>query len=109
MPAAPPPSGPWIVSSSATNTAFAGPWGVTYATNLTSDKATGIGLWTEEMFVKTMRTGKHFGVGRDILPPMPWRGLGQLTDDDLKAIFAYLRSLPPIENAIPAPILPSQQ
>ena len=89
-------------------TAWVGPWGVTFASNLTPDEQTGIGLWTEELFIKTIRTGKRMGAGRDILPPMPWFGLSKLSDDDLKAIFAYLRTIKPIKNAVPAPIPPSE-
>ena len=89
-------------------TAWAGPWGVSFAANLTPDKATGLGSWTEAAFVKSMRTGKHKGVLRDILPPMPWQGLGKLTDDDLKAMFAYLQSLKPIQNKVPDPIPPKR-
>jgi len=87
-------------------TAWAGPWGVSFAANLTPDKATGLGSWTEAAFVKSMRTGKHKGVLRDILPPMPWQGLGKLSDDDLKAMFAYLQSLKPVQNKVPDPIPP---
>jgi mono/diheme cytochrome c family protein len=89
-------------------TAFAGPWGISFAANLTSDSATGIGAWSEETFIKTLRTGKHLGNpnGRDILPPMPWPFIGQMTDDDLKAIYAYLQSLPPINNKVPQPVAP---
>jgi mono/diheme cytochrome c family protein len=87
-------------------TAWAGPWGVSFAYNLTPDTKTGIGGWTEEMFINTLRTGKFMGMSRDILPPMPWQTIGQMTDDDLKAMFAYLKSLPPIENSIPAPLPP---
>jgi mono/diheme cytochrome c family protein len=101
MPPPPPPSGPWIVSMGATFTAFAGPFGVSYATNLTPDQNTGLGIWTEEMFVKAMRTGKHFGTSRPIQPPMPWQWIRQATDEDLKSIFAYLRSIPPIVNRVP--------
>jgi len=88
-------------------TAWAGPWGVSYAYNLTPDMKTGIGAWTEDMFLQTLRKGKFMGQSRDILPPMPWQTIGQMTDDDLKAMFAYLKSLPPIENPIPAPLPPS--
>ena len=87
-------------------TAWAGPWGISYAANLTPDRDTGLGIWTEDIFIRTMRTGKHFGVARDILPPMPWQDLSQLTDDDLKAIFTYLRSIPPIRNHVPEPVPP---
>jgi len=88
-------------------TAWAGPWGVSFARNLTPDMATGIGSWTEEIFIKALRTGKDMGEGRDILPPMPWPGLAQLPDSDLKDIFAYLKSLKPIENSVPDPLAPT--
>jgi hypothetical protein len=75
-----------------------------FAANLTPDPRTGIGNWTEDEFIKTMRTGKHKGFGRDILPPMPWEDYAELSDEDLKAIFAYLKTLKPVKNAVPAPI-----
>jgi len=87
-------------------TAWAGPWGVSFAVNLTPDE-TGLGSWTAETFIQAMRTGKHAGVGRPILPPMPWQSLGQLSDDDLRAMFAYLHSLPPVHNQAPAPLPPA--
>ena len=86
--------------------AWVGPWGTSYAMNLTPDQATGLGSWTEAMFVKAIRTGKHQGEGRPILPPMPWQNFAQMTDDDLKAVWAFLQSLPPIQNAIPEPVPP---
>jgi len=105
----PPPDlkpGPWFAAT-AGMTAWAGPWGISYAPNITSDAKTGLGIWTEEIFVKTMRTGKHMGVGRDILPPMPWRSIGSLNDEDLKAIFAYLKTVPPINNSAPHAVPPN--
>ena len=87
-------------------TAWLGPWGVSYTANLTPDKATGLGGWTAEQFIKTVRTGKHLGVGRPLSPPMPWYNLASLSDADLKAIFAYLRSLKPISNPVPPPVPP---
>ena len=98
-------NGPWLWAGAATNTAFAGPWGVSYARNLTPEKLTGTGIWTEEMFIQTLRTGKHWGVSRPILPPMPWQNYAQATDEDLKSIFAYLRSLPPVKNQVPDAVL----
>jgi hypothetical protein len=89
-------------------TAYAGPWGVSYAANLTPDDQTGIGLWTEDVFVAAIRNGKHMGAGRPILPPMPWYFYKNLTDDDLKAVFAYLKSIPAISNAVPAPVGPAE-
>jgi hypothetical protein len=87
-------------------TVFVGPWGISYTANLTPDSATGIGAWSESTFINTIRNGKHLGNGRDILPPMPWGYVAKLTDDDLKAVFAYLKSLPPISNRVPAPVSP---
>ena len=57
--------------------------------------------WPEDIFVDTIKTGKHWGASRPILPPMPWQSYSQLTDDDLKAIYAYLRTIPPIKNRVP--------
>jgi hypothetical protein len=92
-------------------TAWAGPWGVSFATNLTPDKETGIAEWSEAMFIKMAREGKHQGQpnGRDVLPPMPWFNMKDLTEADLKAIWAYLRSLPPVKNQVPFPIPPPGQ
>jgi mono/diheme cytochrome c family protein len=100
------PKGPWIGATAITNTAFTGPWGVSFTANLTPDRNTGIGIWTEEMFIKTIRTGRHWGVSRPILPPMPWFNYRHMTDEDLKAVFAYLRSIPPVVNHVPEPIQP---
>ena len=91
----------WNWVGSATNTAFAGPWGISYSSNLTPDKETGLGAWTEEIFIKALKTGKHIGVGRPIMPPMPWPWYAKFTDEDLKAIFAYLRTIPPVHNRVP--------
>jgi len=93
--------GPWIWSGAATNTAFSGPWGVSYAANLTPDQNTGLGIWTEEMFIQAIRTGRHMGVSRPINPPMPWPAFRNASDADLKAIYAYLRSLKPVTNHVP--------
>ena len=106
MPPAPKlPNGPWVWLGAGTNTAFAGPWGVSYAANLTPDRLTGIGIWNEETFIQTIRTGRHWGVARPILPPMPWQNVRGLTDSDLKAVYAYLRSLKPIKNQVPDAII----
>lgn len=96
----------WGALASGDLTAWAGPWGVSFATNLTPD-ATGLAAWTPEVFVQAMRTGKHLGVGRPILPPMPWQDYGRMSDDDLRAVFAYFRSLKPMHNAVPEPVLPA--
>jgi len=92
---------PFVWSAFGTNTAFSGPWGVSYTFNLTPEPNTGLGIWTEEMFVQTIRTGRHMGVSRPINPPMPWPAYRNASDDDLKAIYAYLRTIKPIVNHVP--------
>lgn len=89
------------------NTIAAGPWGITFAANLTPD-STGIGGWTEEQFSLALRHGKSKGLAsaRMLLPPMPWTNYAQLSDDDLHAIFSYLKSLKPVHNVVPQPIPP---
>jgi hypothetical protein len=89
-------------------TTFVGPWGISYAANLTPDSATGIGAWSEAQFISTIRNGKHLGNGRDILPPMPWPFVAKMTDEDLKSVFAYLRSLKAVSNRVPAPVTPPE-
>ncbi|HEY1022269.1 MAG TPA: c-type cytochrome [Flavisolibacter sp.] len=88
------------------STAAAGPWGVSFAANLTSDES-GIGNWSEEQFIRAIRQGKQKGLesGRTLLPPMPWRNYAtHLKDEDLTAIFAYLKSTKPVQNVVPSPI-----
>ena len=109
LPPPPAASGPWIWHGAATNTAFAGPWGVSFTANLTPDPETGLGKWTEAMFIATMRTARHQGKGRPILPPMPVKMIGKANDEDLKSIFAYLQSLPAMKNRVPAPIDPPEK
>ncbi|HRN26640.1 MAG TPA: c-type cytochrome [Ignavibacteriaceae bacterium] len=99
--------GKWVLFSQDI-TAAVGPWGVSFAANLTPDNETGIGTWQSEMFVNAMRKGKHLGAGRPILPPMPWENVGKLSDEDLNAIFYYLKSIKPIKNKVPEPINPNQ-
>jgi hypothetical protein len=101
------PQGPWLVISSATNTAFAGPWGVSFTANLTPDPDTGLGQWTVQNFKDTIRTGRHMGRGRPVLPPMPIPVYNNFTDDDLESIFAYLRTIPPVKNRVPEPWAPA--
>lgn len=104
---APALQGPWLAATVATMTAWSGPWGISYTANLTPDRETGLGAWTEQNFVDTMRTGRHMGRGRPILPPMPWEMVGKLTDQDLKAVFAYLKTIPAVKNRVPQPAAPA--
>ena len=87
-------------------TAAVGTWGVTFAANLTPDEDTGTGDWEPEEFIDAMRTGTHRGIGRPILPPMPWFNLATAEEEDLRAIFAYLQSIPAVSNEVPDAIDP---
>jgi cytochrome c553 len=91
-------------------TAIAGPWGVSFTGNLTSDE-TGIGNWTEAQFKNAIKGGWYKGIegGRRLLPPMPWPLYAQaLKDEDVSAIYAYLKTTKPIHNVVPAPIPPNE-
>lgn len=89
-------------------TEWAGPWGVSYTANLTPDE-TGIGNWTEAQFFKALREGKLKGLdgSRTLLPPMPWDMLRHMTDGEISAIFAYLKSIKPVNNLVPQPLPPA--
>lgn len=86
-------------------TAAVGPWGVSFASNITSDP-TGIGNWTLEQFKRALRKGLYKGLegSRPLLPPMPWYNFAKLTDEDIEAMFVYFQSTKPIENVVPAAI-----
>uniref|UniRef100_UPI003216B18B c-type cytochrome n=1 Tax=uncultured Draconibacterium sp. TaxID=1573823 RepID=UPI003216B18B len=90
-------------------TAAAGPWGVSFAANLTPDP-TGIGTWTEAQFKKALTEGKFKGLDgtRMLLPPMPWFNFTELKNEDVNAIFAYLNSIKPVRNVVPAPVPPNE-
>ena len=93
----------WMLLSDDLTTAV-GFWGQSFAANLTSD-ATGTGNWKEEQFIKALREGKYKGLDntRPLLLPMPWFVYKNLTDDDLKSIFAFLQTTNPVKNVVPAP------
>jgi mono/diheme cytochrome c family protein len=97
---------PYVIHINGHLTAWSGDWGVSFAANLTPDQNTGLGIWTEDMFVAALKQGKHMGKSRPILPPMPWNWYGQLPEEDLKAMFAYLKSIKPIANRVPVPLTP---
>jgi hypothetical protein len=85
-------------------TSAVGPWGQSYSANISSDE-TGIGNWSEEQFLRAIREGKSKGMkeGRPLLPPMPWFVYKNMSDTDLKAIFAYLKTTKPVRNVVPGP------
>jgi mono/diheme cytochrome c family protein len=104
-----PPGKPWSVVAAETMTAWSGPWGVSFTANLTPDVETGLGRWTLQNFKDTIRTGRHMGRGRQILPPMPIPMYKHFNDADFEAIFAFLRSIPPVKNRVPEPLSPATQ
>lgn len=89
-------------------TEWVGLWGISFAANLTPD-ATGIGSWDEEQFIYALRKGKAKGLpgSRSLLPPMPWEMFSHMTDEEIKAIFAYLKTIKPIHNLVPVPVVPA--
>jgi mono/diheme cytochrome c family protein len=91
-------------------TSWVGPWGISFGSNLTPDIESGIGGWTEDIFIESMRTGTYMEAARPFLPPMPT--YDRLTDEELRAMFAYLRSIKPVGNEVPEAKLapkPTQQ
>lgn len=100
-------TGEWVVFNGQ-STAFAGPWGMSFAANLTPDE-TGIGSWTFEQFNTAMRKGKFKGLenSRPLMPPMPWFNYVNMAEDDMRAIFAYLKSIKPVSNVVPSYIPPA--
>ena len=99
--------GQWILMSSGI-TSFTGPWGTSFAANLTPDES-GIGNWTYDNFKTAIRKGKFKGQenGRPLLPPMPWPNLTNLTEEDYANMWIYLRSLPPVKNVVPTALPPA--
>ncbi len=91
----------WVLFNNQ-NTAVAGPWGVSFAANLTPDP-TGIGGWDLNNFRKALTQGKYKGIegSRPLLPPMPWQNFAHLSNEDVEAIFSYLMSLKPVSNRVP--------
>ena len=87
---------------------WVGPWGTSYARNLTPDPETGIGSWSEDDIVKTIRTGQRAD-GTPVLPPMPWPMYTNLSDDDAYAIAAYLKSLPAVSHKVPDKLPPGSK
>lgn len=89
-----------------TFTSWVGPWGISYAENLTPDE-TGLGNWTEAQFLKALKEKKWKGIdnSRPLLPPMSMMSATIMSEDELKAIFAYLKTIPPIKNVPPAAVL----
>ena len=84
---------------------WSGPWGVSYARNLTPDKETGLGTWSDKDIITAFRTGKRPD-GRVLNPPMPWQNLNGMSDKDAQAIVAFLRSIPAVSHKVPEIVPP---
>ncbi|MGE0715536.1 MAG: cytochrome c [Alphaproteobacteria bacterium] len=82
--------------------------GIFYPRNLTPDRETGIGAWSEADIIKAIRTGVRPD-GRELSPIMPWRSYAALTDADARALVAYLKNLKPVKNAVPDPVGPGEK
>ena len=82
-------------------TAWGGPWGISYSANLTPDMETGIGKLSEKDFVSVLTLGIHSNMNRKLMQPMPWKEISQLDDNNLKAIYHYLKSVKPVKNKVP--------
>lgn len=77
-----------------------GPLGTVYARNLTPDPDTGIGSWSDAEIIRAIREGKT-KEGEQLMPPMPYMLFNNMSDDDVLAMVAYLRSLKPVRNEVP--------
>lgn len=74
--------------------------GVAYPPNLTPDRKTGLGGWSDQQIASAIRHGEQ-RYGKRLLTVMPWPAYARLSDDDTFAIASYLRSLPPVEHRVP--------
>ena len=87
---------------------WTGPWGTSYAANITPDMATGIGAYSADDIVNTIRKGVKKS-GAPMLPPMPWPDFASLTDEDAYALAAYLKSVPAVVHKVPANLPPGKR
>ena len=87
---------------------WSGPWGTTYARNLTPDMETGLGSWSEDDIVHALQTGKRPD-GSELLPPMPWPDFAHMTPRDVRSVAKYLKSLPPVRHQSPPALPPDQR
>jgi hypothetical protein len=96
----------WFLFTMNLNAAV-GPWGVTYAANITSDPS-GIGSWPEENFLRALKEGKYKGLenSRPLSPVMPWMNIRYFSDEDLRGMYAYLKTTNPVNNVVPMAIAP---
>jgi mono/diheme cytochrome c family protein len=93
------PQGPAAGREFAGGTKFDEPFGVAYSPNITPDPETGIGKWTDEQLITAIREGKRPD-GSIIGPPMPMVLYRNLSDEDVRALVAYMRAVKPVVNRV---------
>ena len=88
-------------------TSWIGPWGISYSANLTPHE-TGTGSWTEDQFLYAVKNSVSKGLpgARPLMPPMSMMPVKHMTNEELKAIFAYLKTIKPIKNTSVQPTPP---
>lgn len=77
---------------------------IVFSANITPDIETGIGNWSKEDFINTIRTGMHPGWKKKVNKPMPWLDYAKLSNDQLTSIYLYLKSQKPVYNKVPEPL-----
>jgi mono/diheme cytochrome c family protein/uncharacterized protein YjiS (DUF1127 family) len=82
--------------------------GIFHGPNLTPDQETGLGQWSPQQIVAAITKGRRPD-GRMLAPIMPWHAFANLTDQDTRAIAAFLKSIPPVKNKVPGPFGPNEQ
>jgi mono/diheme cytochrome c family protein len=82
--------------------------GVFHGPNLTPDKETGLGTWTDAQIATALTTGKRPD-GRELAPVMPWRAFANFTKDDVRSVIAFLRTLPSVKGKAPGPYNSTEQ
>jgi len=87
---------------------WTGPWGTSYARNLTPDQETGIGVWSEDDIIRALQTGKRPD-GSDLRPPMPWPDFAHMNRRDIRSIAMYLKSVVPVSHKVPDALPPGQK
>lgn len=85
---------------------YEGPFGTVYSTNITPDRQTGIGTWTDEQIIGAIRLGRRPN-GERLVPVHPYTIFNGMAEEDLRVLVAYLRSVPPVSQAnIPRRLVP---
>ena len=105
LPNAPVGSQQWLeVVSNLDSTVWIAGDKIVFSANITPDRETGIGKWSNEDFINTIRTGMHPGWKKELNKPMPWLDYAKLSNEQLTSIYSYLMSQKPVYNKVPGPV-----